>query len=326
MGRAAGFLEEIFYGISNSFILGVLFNIITVFLIVSFFAGLSFITLNISPVLFYPFSVYIILSFLSTGGLRHESKKIYGALKAGDIEGARKNLLSLAGRDSDNLNESEISRAVVESVAENTGDGIGSVIFYFTTGLIMGLFVLTYVKIYFITQFFNKTIELPVAFGIIGTVIYKSANLLDSMVGYRNKKYEMFGKFSARLDDVLNYIPFRITAYFMLLSILLLNIASKNKKYFIKESFKSWSKFRKSHPSPNGGQLESVMAGALKVKLGGINYYDGKISKRPIIGLEYYGRTGKEDILKAAKIMELTSVIIILVFCILVLIFIKYRL
>jgi adenosylcobinamide-phosphate synthase len=323
MGRTAGFLEEIFYGISNGFLSGILFNIITIFLIVSFFAGLSFITLNISPLLFYPFSIYILFSFLSTGGLRRESIKIYGMLKADDIGGARKNLLSLAGRDSDNLNESEISRAVIESVAENTGDGIGSVIFYFTVGLLSGLFIFDH----FFTNCYSAApiIELSVIFGIIAAAVYKSANLLDSMVGYRNKKYKRFGKFSARLDDVLNYIPFRITAYFMLLSVVILGITGRGSNYHIKDVFKSWNKFRKSHPSPNAGQLESVMAGALKVKLGGINYYGGKISKRPIIGFEYYGRTDKEDILKALRIMELTSVII-LIFCISVLILIKYRL
>jgi adenosylcobinamide-phosphate synthase len=300
MGQIAGFLEKIFYHISNSFFSGALFNIFTILIIGTVFAGIDFIAIKISIFLFYFFSIFILLSFLSAGGLKHESIKIYRLLKANDIDGARKNLRSLAGRDSNNLDISEISRSVVESVAENTGDGIGSVIFYFTAGLIIGFFALTFIK----------TTEILVAFGIIGAVIYKTANLLDSMVGYRNAKYEKFGKFSARLDDALNYIPFRITAYVMLLSVFILNIISN--KYHNKGGFKSWFKFRKSHPSPNGGQLESIMAGALHIKLGGTNFYGGVESKRPIMGFENYGRANENSIISAVRIMELTSAILVI--------------
>ncbi len=317
MGQIAGFLEKIFYRMSNSFLSGALFNVFTILIIGIIFAGIDFITIKISILLFYFFSIFILLSFLSAGGLKHESIKIYSLLKTNDIDGARKNLLSLAGRDSGDMDISEISRAVVESIAENTGDGIGSVIFYFTAGLIIGFFALTFIiKIYFITEFFNKTTEFLVAFGIIGAVIYKTANLLDSIVGYRNAKYEKFGKFSARLDDALNYIPFRITAYFMLLSVFILNITNNN--YNIKNSFKSWFKFRKSHPSPNGGQLESVMAGALHIKLGGTNFYGGAESKRPIMGFENYGRANENSIISAVRIMELTSVFLVIFYILII--------
>lgn len=315
MGRIAGFFEKTFYGISSGFFSGILFNILTIIIIGTVFAAMDFITIKVSAFLFYSFSAYILLSFLSTGGLRSESTKIYKLLKANDIGGARKNLSSLAGRDSNNLDISEISRAVVESIAENAGDGVGSVIFYFTVGLLIGLFIINRFSS-------NANIpELPVVFGIMGTVIYKSANLLDSLVGYRNKKYEKFGKFSARLDDVLNYTPFRITAYFTLLSVLLLDMTSKNSKYCTKEGFKSWNKFRKSHPSPNGGQLESVMAGALNIKLGGTNYYGGVKSKREIIGFAYYDRANKESIISAVRIMELTSILLVVFYTLVIAIF-----
>lgn len=318
MGRIAGFLEKIFYSISNGFFAGMLFNILTILLIGTIFAAVDFMTIKISAFLFYSFSTYILLSFLSTGGLSHESIKIYKLLKTNDIDGARKNLSSLAGRDSNNLDIPEIARAVIESIAENAGDGVGSVIFYFTTGLLVGLFI--------INRFFynTNTPELPVIFGIMSVVIYKSANLLDSLVGYRNKKYEKFGKFSARLDDVLNYIPFRITAYYMFLSIFILSIISNNyNNYHVKEGFKSWSKFRKSHPSPNGGQLESIMAGALNVKLGGTNYYGGVKSKREIIGFECYDPANKESIISAARIMGLTSIILVVFYTLLIIAFFK---
>ena len=96
----------------------------------------------------------------------------------------------------------------------------------------------------------------------------------------------------------------------MILSVVILRVFSKN--YDIKNALKSWKKFKNLHPSPNAGQLESAMAGSLRIKLGGINYYGGKISKRPVIGFEYYGRAGKEDILRGIRIMELTSLIILI--------------
>ncbi len=299
MGKIAFFLEKVFYSVSDDFLSGLLFNLAAIFLIIVVFAVIDIITIKISIFLFYSFSVYILLSFLSTGGLKYEGMKIYRFLKANDIESARKALMSLAGRDSHNLNLSEISRAVIESIAENTGDGMGSVVFYFTIGLIFGLLY--------------KPFQMPfaVALGIAFAVIYKSVNLMDSLVGYRNKKYEKFGSFSARLDDALNYIPFRITAFFMLLSTLIYS------SYDIKEALKSWVKFRKNHPSPNGGQLESVIAGALRIKLGGINHYGGVESKRPVMGFENYGAASKENIIDTIHVMELTSVLLVIFYTLL---------
>ena len=299
MGKIAVYLEKPFYSFSNKFISGILFNISTIIAISVIFSAASFLFINISPLLFYVFSVYILASFLSAGGLRHESLKIYNLLKNGGIKSAGKNLQSLAGRDGENLNSSEISRAVVESVSENTGDGIGSVVFYFTAGIISGLILQHYAQ---------KHIQVsPVVFsGVLFAAIYKTANLLDSLTGYKNEKYEKFGKFSARLDDVLNFIPFRITALFMLLSVFIL------KRYNAKEALRSFIKFRKNHPSPNGGQLESIAAGALKIKLGGVNYYGGVESKRPVIGFENYGLAIVGNIPDAVTIMELASILIII--------------
>ena len=307
MGRIAVYLEKPFYSFSNKFISGILYNIFTVFTISIIFSAVSFLFINISPLLFYVFSLYILASFLSAGGLRHESIKIYNQLKNGGIKSARKGLQSLAGRDSGNLNSSEISRAVVESVSENTGDGIGSVVFYFTAGIISGLILKHYV---------SKHMQVSgiVFSGVLFAAIYKTANLLDSLTGYKDEKYEKFGKFSARLDDVLNFIPFRITALFMLLSVFILSVAlNKPKKaYNIKDAVLSFIKFRKSHPSPNGGQLESITAGALKIKLGGVNYYGGVESKRPVIGFENYGLAVIRNIPDAVNIMELASILIII--------------
>ncbi len=287
IGKLAGFFEKLFYNISNGFLSGLFFNLISILTITAIFAILDFIFIKVSIILFYIFFVYIIASFLSTGGLTSTSFKIYKDLKNDDTADARKNLLSLAGRDSMTLDASKIARAVIESIAENTGDGIGSVLFYLALG------------------------------GITGAVIYKTANLLDSTVGYKNKKYEKFGKFSARLDDILNYLPFRITAFFMLLSVFMLSITG-GKKYDFRNAAKSWKSFKKDHPSPNAAQLESVMAGALKIKLGGVNFYGGVESKKPLIGFNYYDNADKENIIEAIRIMELTSILLIIFYTIII--------
>ena len=322
MGRTATYLEKFFYSVSNGFISGLLFNISTVLTISIVFTGISFVAFNISPLLFYTFSLYILSSFLSTGGLRYESLNIYRMLKSKDIAGAQKNLLSLAGRDGGNLCASEISRAVVESVSENTGDGIGSVIFYFSAGLILWLIL--------IKQAINYMGAAEIVFfGVLSAVIYKSINLLDSLVGYKNKKYEKFGKFSARLDDAANYIPFRLTSFFMLLSVIILSFTlnkSKKKRYYLIDGLRSWIKFRKNHPSPNGGQLESITAGVLKIKLGGVNYYGGVESKRPVIGFENYKPVGEENIIDAVIIMELTSIILIIFYAATLIYIISFKL
>ncbi len=315
MGRVAVYFEKLFYFISDGIVSGIFFNIFTVLAITTVFAAISSAAIHISPAVFYALFVYILSSFLSAGGLRHESIKIYRLLKTGDIESARKNLSSLAGRDSVELGPSEISRAVIESVAENTGDGIGSVFFYSALGLIIGFFA----------GFLNKPHQMQsaVIFCCAFAVIYKTVNLLDSLVGYRNVKYEKFGKFSARIDDALNYIPFRITACFMFLSVFILDLTENSggdinhNYYHAGGAFKSWCKFRKNHPSPNGGQLESIMAGALNIKLGGINYYAGVKSERPVIGFQDYGRANEENIINAVRIMELASALIC-IFCALI--------
>ncbi len=325
MGFIAVSLEKFFNSKSKfipAFTSGVLFNLIAVFtlsLLFSFILSSAFV---FYPPLFYILSVYIFASFMSVGGLRYESLKIYNLIKSSDINGARKNLISLAGRDAHNLDESEISRAVIESVAENTGDGIGSLIFYFFAGAaIMKLLSMHFfykLKLYLpslplftVGGYYNIHIFAAVFCGIIFSVIYKSVNLLDALVGYRNDKYEKFGKFSARLDDALNYIPFRITAFFMALSVFILSVILKANRFDFIETIKSFLSFRKNHPSPNGGQLESIAAGAFKIRLGGLNFYGGVKSERPPIGFGNYSAPSYKNIPDMVKIMELTSVLLV---------------
>jgi len=359
------FLERIIYNFSNKYLGGILFSILSLLIAAFLSVIIGVILAQISiwlPVIFF---IFVLSSFLSSGGLNHAALTVYHELENNNISGARINLKALAGRDSENMNESEISRAVVESVAENTGDGIGSLIFYTAAGfaagrlfvpfdfygrysaksasLLSSLFYYLAAPIYKIDRAGLGSLSVNLQginfhgnsgnscgiiltniliFGIAGAVIYKTSNLMDSLVGYKNKKYIKFGKFSARLDDVLNYIPFRITAILMIFSLIILNFFYKNKKskshnnnYDPKNAVKSWVKFRKMHPSPNAGQLESIMAGALKVRLGGTNYYGGIKSNRPAIGFEHYSSANAEDIIKSLNIMRLTSVMLLISLC-----------
>lgn len=302
MGYTANVTEKIFYKISNGFAAGVFFNISTLFIVLSVLIILSIMIIKMSLLLFCVFFIYIISSFISTGGLKYAGLRVYGDLERGDLPNARKDIMSLAGRDSEKLDASEISRAAIESIAENTGDGIGSIFFYIAAGFLVGHMVNIGIR-------HSVDLSLILAFGLAGAVIYKTVNLMDSLTGYKNDRYLRFGKFSAKLDDALNYISFRFTAIFMIMSIIILRILGKD--YDIGNAIRTWKKFRGMHPSPNAGQLESIIAGALRIRLGGVNYYGRQISERPIIGFKYHGEAQKSDILKTIEIMKTASFVIV---------------
>ena len=177
-------------------------------------------------------------------GLVFEAGKIMLSLKIGNVEKARENLKALCGRDTDNLNERGIIRAVIESVAENASDGVIAPAFYYIVG------------------------GLPLA------MAYKAANTLDSMVGYKNEKYMDFGWASARLDDIANFIPARLTGIFISLA------SGRN----FARALKTMMRDGGNHPSPNSGRPMSAMAGALGVALGGPAVYQGVLEKKPFIG------------------------------------------
>ena len=179
--------------------------------------------------------------------LCRDGMEIYHLLKAGDIVAARKRLSWIVGRDTENLDESDIARGTVETIAENTTDGIISPLFWF------------------------------LLFGPVGAMVYRAGNTMDSMLGYKNDRYLYFGRFAARLDDVLNYIPARITFLLFVASAAILKLDWKNaKKIGLRDAPK--------HPSPNGGYAEATVAGAMHVRLGGYNYYEGKPEFREYMG------------------------------------------
>lgn len=192
-------------------------------------------------------SIYILYSCISLKDLKDKAMEIKHALDREGVESARQKLSMIVGRDTAHLDEKETVRATVETAAENIVDGILSPLFFAFIG------------------------------GAPMMLAYKAANTLDSMVGYKNEKYIYFGRVSARIDDVLNFIPARLSALFIPLASL---ITGKNGF----RAFKTTLKDGQKHTSPNAGIPEAAIAGALGVQLGGVNYYFGEKSVKPHIG------------------------------------------
>jgi len=184
---------------------------------------------------------------LATRSLLDESRAVVNALDAGDLTRARSQLAMIVGRDTGALDEPEILRAVIETVAEGLCDGVVAPLVYLALG------------------------GVPLAFA------YKAVNTLDSMIGHRETPYLYFGRTAARLDDVANFVPARLTAVAIVAAAWLTSASAPQ----------AWSVFRRDgakHPSPNAGQSEAAMAGALGVRLGGLNYYGGQPSPKPVLG------------------------------------------
>ena len=211
---------------------------------------------------------------IAAKSLYEEPLKVASMLTAGDITGARKGLSYLVGRDTHDLDEKGIVRALVETVAENTSDGVIAPLFYLAIG------------------------GPPLA------MAYKAVNTLDSMVGYKNDKYLYFGRASARLDDLVNYIPARLTA---LLIVFAAFILCKDWKWAWRIALRD----RRNHPSPNSGYPEAAVAGAMRRRLGGLSYYGGIPSNKPFIGDEQ-GEFQVMDVRDAGRLMITSSILMVL--------------
>ena len=201
---------------------------------------------------FVPSAGFVLESFLcwqllAAKQLKVESMKVYNSLRNNDVEGARRNVAMIVGRDTAALDEGGITRAAVETVAENASDGVTAPLIYIMLG------------------------------GAALGCLYKAVNTMDSMVGYKNEKYINFGRAAAKLDDVLNYIPSRLCALLMIAAALLLRYDSKG-------AFRIWRRDRRNHASPNSAQTEAVCAGALGIRLAGPASYFGQTLDKPYIG------------------------------------------
>ena len=230
----------------------------------------------VSPWLALGVETLISYQLLAAKSLRVESGKVYQALKAGDLPAARHAVSMIVGRDTDRLDEAGVAKAAVETVAENASDGvIAPLIFLAVGGAPLGMF-------------------------------YKAANTMDSMVGYKNDKYLYFGRAAARLDDVLNYLPARISAWLMILGAYLGGMDGKNaRRIYLRDRYK--------HASPNSAQTESVCAGALRVRLAGDAVYFGKLHKKEYLG-DPLRPIEPEDIRRAGRLMYVTAFLVLLVF------------
>ena len=231
--------------------------------------GILYLTYHISFYLGLAVESFMCYQILATKSLKVESDRVYQEIQTGDIVRARKAVSMIVGRDTQNLTIEGVTKAAVETVAENTSDGIIAPLFYMAIG------------------------------GPVLMFIYKGINTMDSMVGYKNEKYINFGRYAAKLDDIVNYIPARISAWLMIAAAYLEGFDGKNaKKVFLRDRYK--------HASPNSAQTEAVMAGALNVQLAGNAYYFGKLYEKPTIGdanrdIEY------EDIKRANTLLYVSS-------------------
>lgn len=225
-------------------------------------------------ILYMIVNTYLIYTCIAARCLHNEAMKVSKALDIG-IEEARTRLSYIVGRETKNLSEEEIIRATVETVAENTSDGVIAPLFYI------------------------------ILLGVPGGLAYKFINTMDSMLGYMNDKYIDLGYFPAKVDDVFNYIPSRITGVFMCLGSL--------GRFNIKDGFKIMIRDRKNHKSPNCAYPEGAVAGLLGVQLGGNNYYHGKLVEKPNIGNKVRN-IGKKDIRSTIEIMYRSEVLLLIIY------------
>lgn len=221
---------------------------------------------------------FFCFQIFATRSLANEGIRIFNYLKVGDIENARKYVGYIVGRDTENLDEAELTRATIETIAENTSDGvIAPMICMFIGGA-------------------------PLAF------LYKGINTMDSMIGYKNDKYINFGRDAAILDDIVNFIPAILTGLGMVAVSGFIGLNRAN-------AWKIYNRDKRNHTSPNSGKPESACAGALGIMLGGDNYYFGKIVHKPTIGDKLMPTTAKH-ILEANKLLFATSIFLFVVFLI----------
>ncbi len=208
---------------------------------------------------------------LAIKSLRDESMKVFDALRTKGLEEGRKAVSMIVGRDTDSLSKKGVIKAAVETVAENTSDGIIGPMLYLTIG------------------------------GPVLGMIYKAINTMDSMIGYKNETYEYYGKVAARLDDIVNLIPARLSAFLMITASLI-----GGKDYSFPGAIHIYVRDRYKHKSPNSAHTEAVCAGALGLQLAGDAYYFGKKVEKPYIG-DKKREPELKDIPRVCRLMYITA-------------------
>lgn len=238
--------------------------------------GLLYLAGRIHPWVRFALETVMCYQLLATKALKDETMKVYTALSRGDLKQARYAVSMVVGRDTEVLDETGVTKAAVETVAENASDGvIAPLLFLAIGGAPLGFF-------------------------------YKAVNTMDSMVGYKNDKYLYFGRAAARFDDVLNYIPARLSGALMSAAASFCGLDAGN-------AWKIFLRDRRNHSSPNSAHTEAAAAGALHIQLAGNAYYFGKLYEKPTIGdpdrpVEY------EDIRRVNRLLYATAVLTLIVF------------
>ena len=274
IGKIISAGEKILLRKKYKFLAGAVLNIFTVSIT---YTSMYLISKSVKiSVFFMIIEIYLMYTIFSINSLAREGNRVYRILKEGDIEKARKDLSYLVSRDTETMDEKMIIRSTMETISENTVDGIVAPMFYMFLG------------------------GMPLA------MAYKAINTLDSMVGYKNEKYMDFGKFSAKVDDAANFIPARITGILIVLTSMILG-------YDYKNSLKIFLRDRKNHSSPNSAHSEASVAGALGVQFGGKVSYFGKETDKPTIG-DKTKEFELEDIRKNIRIMYVTSFLSLVIF------------
>ena len=238
--------------------------------------GILYLAEKFSPCAAFVLECFWCYQLLAARSLGKESKKVYKKLIRDDLPGARLAVSMIVGRDTENLTVEGVTKATVETVAENTNDGVIAPLIYMLIG------------------------------GPILGFVYKAVNTMDSMLGYKNEKYLYFGRVAAKMDDVAGFIPARISALLMILASCLLGMDGKNALWI-------WKRDRRKHASPNAAQTEAVCAGALQVQLAGDAWYFGKKHEKDTIG-DPIREIEPRDILRSEKLMIGTEVLTFLLF------------
>jgi len=280
LGNLISFYGSVFYRFKKKFFGGLFLTLCTIVSVSAVMILLEY----VSPFFELPMginilSIVLIYFLLCNRELAQETREVYTCLINGNLKAARTRVSRIVGRDTDSLDQKGVIRATVESVAENIVDGFTSPIFFLSIG------------------------GLPLAY------LYRAINTIDSMYGYRDDKFERFGKMGARLDDIMNFIPARFNAFFILCATKFDRNTFKAMKYygrmhpspklcatkFDRNTFKAMKYYGRMHPSPNSGISEAGFAGYLGIALGGPSYYQGKLKQKPWLGENRLSQHELED-------------------------------
>ncbi len=256
------------------------FCLISVTFLLSY--GLIFVSRMIHPFLSFFFESLMCWNCIAAKSLYSESMKVCMELKKNDLNGARKAVSMIVGRDTDVLDEKGVAKAAVETVAENTSDGVVAPVFFIAL------------------------------FGASGGMVYKAINTMDSMIAYKNERFKNFGFFAARLDDAANLIPARFSAMLMILSALILAVFPFKQRFRPVNAVKIFFRDRYKHASPNSAQTESVVAGALGLQLAGDTVYEGKVEKKDFIG-DALREVEAKDIFRSNLLMYASAILAIVI-------------